>query len=100
MTTDNVFYTATMAKVHADQGNLIKATQIYTHLLRNDPGRPDLAAALARVRQRMNRRDVRDLIPLIRQWTEMRLHSRNLRHLTGLQAIARGYALDKNRSLP
>ena len=100
MNDDHTFYTATMAKVHADQGNLKTAAEMYAHLLGNDPGRQDLADALARVRQQMDRREARDLIPLIQQWTELVLRSRNLRYLVGLQAVARRYALDKHRPHP
>ena len=100
MNDDHTFYTATMAKVYADQGNLKTAAEIYTHLLGNDPGRQDLADALARVRRQMGRREARDLIPLIQQWTELVLRSSSLRHLVELQAVARRYALDKHRPHP
>jgi hypothetical protein len=33
---DDVFYTRTMAKVYAGQGNLGKAAEIYNYLLKKD----------------------------------------------------------------
>lgn len=43
------FYTATMAKIYADQGYLRKAAQIYEYLLQKEPLRHDLKRALEEV---------------------------------------------------
>ena len=40
-------YTATMAKLYADQGYVQKAMEIYEHLLKKEPGRQDFKDAMA-----------------------------------------------------
>ena len=43
---DTEFYTATMAKVYADQGHTEKAIEIYKFILDRDPERSDIREAL------------------------------------------------------
>ena len=53
--TDAVFYTVTMAKVYAEQGYYEQSAEIYRFLLKNDPGRQDLVAALSEVEKKLFR---------------------------------------------
>ena len=45
------FYTATMAKVYAEQGHWEKSAEIYRYLLRHEPERVDYLEALAQAEQ-------------------------------------------------
>ena len=71
MTRDKPFYTVTMARVHALQGNLAEARQIYRYLLEKSPGRPDLVAALEAIEARAGKRTMDDLRPLFREWLDL-----------------------------
>lgn len=71
--TDRTFYTATMAGLHAEQGNLTRAVMIYRHLLRQSPRREDLVQALAEAETRLAARDPYDIVDLIRRWAELSL---------------------------
>lgn len=71
MTRDDPFYTVTMARVHAQQGNLAQARRIYRHLLEKEPGRPDLVEALEALGARDGQRSVDDLRPLFREWLDL-----------------------------
>ena len=42
-----------MAKVYADQGNLLKAAEIYRYLLESEPGRPDLRDELSEIEKKL-----------------------------------------------
>ena len=69
MTREEPFYTVTMARIHAQQGNLEQARRIYRHLLEKEPGRPDLVQALEALNSGGGTR-LEDLAPLLRQWRE------------------------------
>ena len=71
MTRDKPFYTVTMARVHALQGNLAEARQIYRYLLEKAPGRPDLVEALKAIEARTGQRTMDDLRPLFREWLDL-----------------------------
>ena len=71
MTRDKPFYTVTMARVHALQGNLAEARKIYRYLLEKAPGRPDLVAALKTLEARDGKRTMDDLRPLFREWLDL-----------------------------
>ena len=49
MMQDNIFHTATMAKVYADQGNLKKAADIYRYILDREPKRQDIRKSLSEI---------------------------------------------------
>lgn len=70
---DRTFYTATMAGLHAEQGNLCRAVMIYRHLLRQSPRRADLIQALAEAETRLATRDPYDIVDQIRRWAELTL---------------------------
>jgi hypothetical protein len=71
MTRDKPFYTLTMARVHALQGNLAEARRIYRYLLEKAPGRPDLVEALEVLEARDGQRAMDDLRPLFREWLDL-----------------------------
>jgi hypothetical protein len=74
MTTGNrIFYTATMARLYAEQGNLSRAVMIYRHLLREFPEREDLVQALADAEARLAARDPYDIVERISQWAHLTL---------------------------
>jgi len=91
--TDRTFYTATMARLCAEQGNLARAVMIYRYLLRQSPQREDLAQALAEAEARLAALDPYDIVDQVRCWAELTLKSgrtaelgrivRRLRHRSG-----------------
>ena len=97
MTGDKVFYTATMAKVHAGQGNLQKAAEIYRHLLRQQPDRKDLMAELSGIEGRIQQEHAggrADLIRLIGTWMELLMEYNHLKKLKKLQSQAGTGSID------
>ena len=67
-------YTATMAKIYADQGYLRKAAQIYGHLLKKEPGREDLRRALVQIENRIDQQSGpsrKELGLLIKEWATL-----------------------------
>ncbi len=88
MNSDTVFYTATMAKVHAKQGNLRKAAEIYRYLIKQEPGRLDIRRALVELEkqiQRQHKTDLGDLSRLIGRWIELAFSYNRLRKLKNIQ---------------
>ena len=71
MNNNDVFYTATMAKIYADQGNLLKAAKIYRYLLKQEPDRQDLIYALSEVEKKITAKDPDDLISLFCEWIDL-----------------------------
>jgi hypothetical protein len=77
-------YTETMAKVYADQGHWAKAVEIYHHLAAKQPGRQDLANALAEAETKMNeisQEPPERLVPLFREWIELLFQFEKLKKL-------------------
>jgi len=65
------FYTATMAKLYADQGYLRKAAQIYGDLLAREPEREDLRLALNKIQRQISEQigpTQKELGLLLREW--------------------------------
>ena len=87
MNPDDVFYTRTMAKVLADQGNLRKAADIYRFLLEREPGNPELVDGLAEIETRLGEMGSDDLVRLFRRWVELLLTHNNLEKLKKLKNI-------------
>ena len=85
MNNDKVFYTKTMAKIYADQGNLGKAAEIYRYLLELEPGRRDLIDALSKVEKRLFEKDPEDLVKLFSKWVDLLLKHYGLHKLKKLQ---------------
>jgi hypothetical protein len=82
-----MFYTRTMAKVYADQGNLKKAEKIYIHLLANEPGRQDLIEALSEIEKRQVDRFPDEMTTLFNHWIDLLLLNRNLQKLSKLKKL-------------
>ncbi len=85
MNNDKVFYTKTMAKIYADQGNFGKAAEIYRYLLELEPGRRDLIDALSLVDKRLFKKDPEDLVKLFSKWVDLLLKHYGLHKLKKLQ---------------
>jgi hypothetical protein len=79
---NDVFYTRTMAKVYADQGNLKKAAEIYKYLLSHEPGRRDLIEALSEIEKQRRDRLPDEMTELFNQWIDLLLLHHNLQKLT------------------
>lgn len=81
---DTDFYTATMARVYAQQGHYGKAAEIYHHLLKREPNRREFLEALAEIEEKLKNEEPKtdsDLVPLIRKWIRLLLRYRQLRQL-------------------
>ena len=85
MMKDDVFYTRTMAKVYAGQGNLGKAAEIYTYLLKKDPGRQDLVDALSEIKRKGFDKDREDLLVLFTEWIYLLLTYNGMQQLKKLK---------------
>ena len=88
MIKDPDFYTLTMARLYEDQGHWEKAAETYRYLLKNEPGRKDLAEALAEVEKRLDEatpKKADDLIPLIREWINLWFRYKRLLKLRQLK---------------
>jgi len=83
------FYTATMARVYADQGYWEKAAEIYRHLLKQEPERNDYLEALAEAERKIissGKKPFEDLAPLFHQWFDLMLKYKNLQKLRKLKS--------------
>lgn len=66
-------YTATMARLFAEQGYLRKAVQIYRYLLEQAPHRDDLREALVDLERRIEQQEkpsIKELGLLLRDWKD------------------------------
>lgn len=83
MIDDKTFYTATMARLHADQGRYEAAIKIYRYLLEQMPDREDLKAALetvtAKLPEKSGQRD--EVCVTVGRWVRLLLRLRELRRL-------------------
>ena len=85
---ETTFYTATLAKVYADQGYFEKSAEIYRHLLKLEPDRQELKTAMLEVEQKLKgekKTHSQDLTPLLEKWFTLLLRYRNLQILKKLQ---------------
>ena len=89
MTQNDIFYTRTMAKVYADQGNLLKAAEIYRYLLESEPEEPDLKDALSEVERKLNEKSPDDLTRLFNRWIDLLLTHHNIQKLIKLKKCLR-----------
>ena len=83
------FYTATMAKVYAEQGHWDKAAEIYRYLLKREPERDDYLEALAKAERYIIssvKKPFEDLAPLFHQWFDLMLKYKNLQKLRKLKS--------------
>ncbi len=74
-----------MAKIYADQGNLLKAAKIYRYLLKQEPDRQDLIYALSEVEKKITAKDPGDLISLFCEWIDLLFAHNRLKKLKKLQ---------------
>ena len=84
----NDFYTATMAKVYADQGHLEKAAEIYRYLLKHEPDRLDLIKSLSEIDKKVSEREkkgLKKLVPLFSEWIDLIFDFNRLQKLKKLQ---------------
>ncbi len=68
------FFTATMARLFADQGYLRKAVEIYRYLVQQEPGREDLHRDLAALEEKIRRQthpSTKELGLLMRDWVDL-----------------------------
>ena len=85
MIKNDIFYTRTMAKVYIDQGNLLKAAEIYRYLLESEPERRDLKDALFEIERKLNEKSPDDLIKLFNRWMDLLLKYHNVQKLKGFR---------------
>lgn len=81
MSKDDLFYTRTMAKVYIDQGNLLKAAEIYRYLLESEPERRDLKDELSEIEKKLNEKSPDDLTRLFNRWMDLLLKYHNVQKL-------------------
>jgi hypothetical protein len=73
-----------MAKVYADQGNLLKAAEIYRYLLESEPESRDLMDALSKIERKLDEKSPDDLIRLFGRWIDLLLKYHNMQRLMRL----------------
>jgi hypothetical protein len=76
------FFSATMARLYADQGYLRKAARVYRHLLRDTPDRMDLRRELAAVEEEIRLQthpSRKELGLLMRDWAALMRKQRQLK---------------------
>ncbi len=74
MSPSNRFFTATMARLYADQGYLRKAVQIYRYLVQQQPHRGDLRQEMAAVEEKLRQQthpSAKELGLLVRDWADL-----------------------------
>lgn len=82
------FYTATMAKVYADQGHWEKAAEVYRFLLKQEPQRDDFLEALAEAERKIissGKKPPDRLAPLFHQFFDLMLKFKNIQKLHKLR---------------
>ena len=74
MTESSKFYTASMARLYADQGYLRKAAEIYRHLASRNPGDLNVSKALEEIECEIERKKAptrKDAELLLREWIDL-----------------------------
>jgi hypothetical protein len=94
---DRTFFTATMAGIYAQQGNLARAAQIYRHLLRQSPQREDLRQALVETEARLAALDPYDIVERVGLWAELTL---KLGRVSGLDRVCRRLRIRRHTADP
>jgi len=90
MTQDETFYTVTMARVHAQQGNLEEARRIYRYLLDKEPGHKDLVAALEALGTMEKNQGIDALLPLFREWLDLIFRYNKMKKLKKMKQMDEG----------
>ena len=84
MTDDRQHETLTMARLLSEQGHWQRAAEICRHLLQTQPGREDVAEALAEAERRARAsspKTAADLVPLFQEWIDLLFTHQRLRQL-------------------
>jgi lysine/ornithine N-monooxygenase len=87
MTDNRQHFTLTMARLLSEQGHWQRAAEICRHLLQTQPGREDVAQALAEAERRAQEsspKTAAELIPLFQEWIDLLLKSKRLQQLRRL----------------
>jgi len=79
MNSEELFHTRTMARIHAEQGNMEKAQEIYAYLMEKEPGAGDLAEALATLNRKRRRKQISELEPLVKSWARLSIQHARLK---------------------
>jgi len=87
MTDQSPFFTRTMARVHADQGNLDQAAEIYRYLIKKEPGRTDLVRDLADIEKRIIEEASDRLVTLFGEWFDLVLTYNRIKKLKKLRQV-------------
>ena len=87
MIDDEVFYTKTIAKVFAAQGNLEKAAEIYKYLLKREPQRHDLIDALSEIEKKRSQTGLGELEEMMGKWVDLLIKYNGIRKLKKLQRL-------------
>ena len=80
--------TVTMARIYAQQGHHRKAAEIYRYLLKLEPSRQDIAAALAEVEAKQHadtHTGEKGIKPLVQEWIRLAMRYRQLQKLRQLK---------------
>ena len=88
MTDRTIFFTQTMARVHAKQGNLDQAAEIYRYLIKQEPERDDLVSELADIEKQLLETAPDHLGTLFEKWFEL-IFSHN--RIQKLRQLEKGY---------
>jgi len=79
-----------MAKVYFDQGNLLKAAEIYRYLLESEPERRDLKDELSEIEKKLNEKSPDDLARLFNRWMDLLLKYHNVQKLLRFKNYLKG----------
>ena len=85
---DTEFYTATMAKVYAEQGHTEKALEIYQYILESEPERTDVADAISEIEEKLSQETPtadRRHLELFQEWIALMMTHIRLTSLKKIQ---------------
>jgi hypothetical protein len=83
MNSSSRYFTATMARLYADQGYLRKAAQVYRYLVNQIPDRMDLRRELAAVEEEIRLQThppMKELSLLMRDWAALMRRQQELKN--------------------
>jgi tetratricopeptide (TPR) repeat protein len=89
---EKTFYTLTMARVYADQGQYEEAARIYRYLLDQTPDRKDLREALDAVTAMLpeTAEPLQDLAGLVERWVRLIFRQNELRRFQQIRIQTTG----------
>ena len=91
-------YTATMAKVYAEQGYLEKAAEIYKSLLEKEPEKTDIMNALSEIEKKLvgKKADTKNLVSIFCRWIDLAEGYGRLQKLKKFRSRLEGLILRKD----